>query len=171
MTYNIHPIIVHFPIAFLFLYSVIKMIPFEKWLPGINWLHIQRFLLLVGLLGAFAASQTGEIAKDLTSQNHDLVEMHELFANITTYIYGILLVGEFLTILNQKLLGIAKYASLLKLTNVLQKIITNRIISQSLALLGFIAVALTGLLGGVMVYGLTADPMAGFVLKILGLSI
>ena len=55
MTYNIHPLFVHFPIAFLFIYSLIKIVPVKKWLPKVSWKDIERVLLVVGVLGAFAA--------------------------------------------------------------------------------------------------------------------
>ena len=77
MTYNIHPLFVHFPIALLFVYSIIKILPLQKWLPNVAWKHIERVLLLVGVLGAFAALSTGEIAEHLTRPNHDLVETHQ----------------------------------------------------------------------------------------------
>jgi hypothetical protein len=37
-------------------------------------------------------------------------------------------------------------------------------------LFGLLAISLTGLLGGVLVYGTSADPIAGLVLKLLGIN-
>lgn len=48
-------------------------------------------------------------------------------------------------------------------------LIQNKLFRVLLALFGFIAIFVTGLLGGVLVYGPTADPLAPYVLKILGL--
>ena len=69
MTYNIHPIFVHFPIALLFIYSIIKIIPFKKWFPKVTWDYLGFILLIIGVLGAFVASSTGEIADELIQKN------------------------------------------------------------------------------------------------------
>jgi uncharacterized membrane protein len=173
MTYNIHPIFVHFPVAFLLLYSFIKIMPFYKWFPKVSWKQIQIVLLVAGVIGAFVANSTGEIAEHLANPNHDLVEMHATFASISTWVYGLLLIGELLALLNLKIIpqisekiGVPKMASFLMF---IQKILTNRTLSIILALVGLVAISVTGLLGGVMVYGTTADPIAPFVLRLLGL--
>ena len=84
MMYNIHPLFVHFPIALLLIYSIIKILPLQKWLPAVAWKHIERALLFFGVLGAFAALSTGEIAEQMTRPNNDVVEAHSLFAAIAT---------------------------------------------------------------------------------------
>lgn len=52
----------------------------------------------------------------------------------------------------------------------IQKILTHPIFSKILAFLGFIAISVTGLLGGAMVYNVSADPFTGVVLRLLGIS-
>lgn len=171
MTYNIHPIFVHFPIAFLLLYSFIKIVPLYKWFPGVAWKQVELVLLLAGVIGAFVANSTGEIAEHLVRPDHNLVEMHATFASISTWVYGLLLIGEVLSVLTINIIpkiGIPKLTSFLVS---IQKILTNRTLSIILALAGLVAISVTGLLGGVMVYGTTADPIAGVVLQLLGLSI
>ncbi|EKD68269.1 MAG: hypothetical protein ACD_48C00001G0001, partial [uncultured bacterium] len=44
------------------------------------------------------------------------------------------------------------------------------IIRKSIAMLGFIALSLTGILGGALVYGPDADPLVHYVLQFLGLN-
>lgn len=170
MNYNLHPIFVHFPIAFLFLYSVIKVLPFEKWLPSVNWAQIQRFLLLIGVLGAFAALQTGEIAEEMARPDNRLVESHAFFANVASWLYGALLIGEILNVIGQRIMMLSKYPMILKTVTFLKNILVEKTFSKILASLGFIAIFVTGLLGGVMVYGTSADPLANIVLKILGIT-
>lgn len=174
MTYNIHPIFVHFPIAFLILYSFIKIVPLYKWFPKIAWGQVRLVLLLAGVIGAFVANSTGEIAEHLVNPNNQLVEMHATFASISTWVFGLLLVGELLAVLNLKIIpqisakiGVPKLALFLLF---IQKILNNNGISIVLTLAGLVAISITGLLGGVMVYGVTADPVAPFILQILGIS-
>ena len=170
MTYNIHPLFVHFPIALLFIYSLIKILPFQKWLPNVSWKHIERTFLLVGVLGAFAASSTGEIAEHLVNPNRQLVEIHSFFATLSTWLYGLLLLGEILYFLTPLIITKLSISPLTKLLSFIQSILQNRIFSKILAFLGLIAISVTGLLGGVIVYGVSADPIAGIVLQILGIT-
>lgn len=169
MTYNIHPLFVHFPIAFLVVYSVIKFLPVEKWITSISWRPIQRLLLVVGVLGAFVSNSTGEMAEHLVKADHDLVEMHAFFAGASTWIYGILLVGEILFLLNRYFVTKKIQTPINKILISIEKIINQNILSKTLALFGLIAISITGLLGGVIVYGVSADPIAPFVLRLLGL--
>lgn len=170
MQYNIHPIFVHFPIAFLLVYSLLKIIPLRKWLPGVAWNHIEKVVLLVGVVGAFVAAQTGEIAEHLVRPDHNLVEMHSLFASISIAFYGLLVVCEFLTpVLGYLIKKFPESKLLVRLQEVLP-LVNSGWLKIVLAVLGLVAITVTGLLGGVMVYGVTADPIAPIVLKLLGLS-
>ena len=171
MTYNIHPLFVHFPIALLFIYSIIKIIPFHIVLPNVSWKHIERVLLLAGVLGAFVSSSTGEIAEHLVESNRQIIEMHKLFAAASTWFYGLLLLGEALYLLNPIISLKLQIPPLNNFLNFIQKILTNRILSIILTLLGLVAISITGLLGGVLVYGVSADPVAPVVLRLFGISL
>ncbi|MBP9714963.1 MAG: hypothetical protein KBD52_00525 [Candidatus Pacebacteria bacterium] len=169
--YNIHPIIVHFPIAFLFIYSVIKILPFSKWMPSVSWKQIERVILLVGFLGALAANSTGEIAEDLVRPNHQLVEAHSFFAGASILFYGLILLGEILTLLIPFMIQKLNIVPLIKLFTFFEKLLTNKALVLLLAFLGIISISITGMLGGVMVYGLSADPLAPIILKMLGITL
>lgn len=169
MTYNIHPLVVHFPIALLLVYSFIKILPLAKYFPNVAWKHIERALLVFGVLGAFASLSTGEIAEELVNPNRKLVETHAFFANFSTWIYGLLLAGEILSYLNVSFIPRLQTSIITKLTFNLERLLTHPILSKVLAFVGFLAISLTGMLGGVMVYGLSADPLAPIVMQILGL--
>ena len=172
MTYNIHPIFVHFPIALLCVYSLVKILPVAKWFPKISWKDIERFLLVFGVLGAFVALTTGDSAEHIARPNHQLVEMHSTFAGIATWLYGALLAGEIAYVFNRmQLKENSFFLKLRKLGALLEKILCDTFISKSLAVLALVAIVVTGLLGGVMVYGPNADPMAGLVLKLLGITL
>ncbi len=172
MSYNIHPIIVHFPIALLFIYSIIKILPFEKYFQNISWKQVEIFLLTIGTLGAFVASTTGEIAEELISTNRQLVESHSFFADISTFLFGALLLGELLLILiNSKYFTKIDLPKTKDLLIFIQKILTNKIFSKIIAFLGLIAISITGMLGGVIVYGTSADPLAVPLLNLLNITL
>ncbi len=171
MIYNIHPIFVHFPIALLIIYSIIKILPFNSWLPNISWRQIQNLLLSLGVLGAIAADQTGEIAEHLVRPTRALVESHSTFASISIFIYALLLLGEFLYIVNPIINKKFHIVPVKRLLSIIEVTLTNKYLSKLLAFVGIIAISVTGLLGGVIVYGVTADPIAPFILNILGITI
>ncbi|MBX4211355.1 MAG: hypothetical protein KW806_00970 [Candidatus Yanofskybacteria bacterium] len=171
MSYNIHPIFVHFPIAFLFVYSIVKILPLQKWLPRISWKQIERTLLVIGTLGALVANQTGEIAEHLLEVDHQIVEMHSFFASLTIFLFGILLIGEIIQVLNKDYISQWKLDRRIKsFSIIIEKLICNKLISILLILMGLITLTLTGLLGGILVYGTTADPFAEIVLRLLKLQ-
>lgn len=170
--YNIHPIFVHFPIALLFVYSIIKLLPFAKWFPNIAWRDIERLLLVVGIGGAYLSLSTGEQAEELSRPNKSLVDAHAFFANFSTRMYLLLLIGEVANYINTKNFSfINKINYLPKLIIWVEKILTNKNLVILLTILGFITLFLTGVLGGVLVYGTTADPLAPFILKILNINL
>ncbi len=172
MTYNIHPLLVHFPIALLFVYSIIKILPFKKWFPNVAWRDIEIILLLVGVLGAFAALATGDTAEHLAHANRELVNAHANFGGVATWMYGALLIGEITAIINAKRIAYGKSWQFLdKKLKLLETIFYNPVFSGILAFIALITISITGLLGGVIAYGLTADPVAPFVLHLLGITL
>ncbi len=172
MSYNIHPILVHFPIALLFLYSIIKILPLKKWIPNVGWRDIERVLLLVGVLGASAALATGGTAEHLLRANRKLVNAHANFGIAATWLYGALLAGEIAAIINAKnFVYIQNLQFIKKILLLLEKVFCDPIFSGIIAFIALIAISVTGLLGGVIAYGLTADPVAPFILKLLGITI
>ncbi len=170
MQYNIHPIVVHFPIALLFIYSILKILPVSRWFPTVAWKQIQNTFLFFGLAFAFLATSTGELAKELTGPLESLVEMHERFANITVWVYGLLIAGEVIKFLENRLINKINVSWIREILIKIGNLLTNKKLSGVLAFIGLVAITTTGLLGGVMVYGLSADPFAETVLKILGID-
>lgn len=168
MAYNIHPIIVHFPIALLVAYSVIKILPMRKWVPQVQWRDIEIALLVGGVLGAFASLSTGESAEHLIRPDRQIVEMHAFFGSLSTWLYGLLLAGPVAELL------VLRYGTRLPqvvtgLLSTVARVCAYPFILWTLVVGGLVAITVTGLLGGVMVYGSSADPLAPIVLRVLGL--
>lgn len=171
MTYNLHPIFVHFPIAFFLLYSLLRLLPWPKKFPPVNWQIPKIVILVVGLLGAWLSNLTGDIAKHLSRPQSSLVEMHESFAGISINIYIIILILELLFFIKPEYLQTKYFKQIKNFILRLKQLLAKDWFLIILAITGAITITITGLLGGVMVYGLTADPLAAPLLKLLGLSI
>ncbi len=162
MTYNLHPLFVHFPIALLFVYSLIQILPVKRFIPSVNWPVVGRIFLIVGVLGAFVSLVTGEVAEHLVKPNHDIVELHAGFAALTTWLYVFLLVQEMLTVYVATRLS----SPLCKL----QKILSNRVLVVLVSIIALATLTATGILGGVMVHGTSSDPLAPILLKLFGID-
>lgn len=173
---NIHPIIVHFPVAFLFIWSLCEIFPVEKWFSNTNWKSIKNFLVIVGFLGAVVARATGENAEHLlgvSDQNfRNLIETHATFAGASTLLFGIFAIEIVLRFLISRFeIYYSKLGILKNLIDFILKALEIKVIRIILAICALIAIFTTGLLGGVIVYGPNLDPLAPYVLKILGISL
>ncbi len=128
VTSFIHPMIVHFPIALLITTVVLEafyLFTKKEKLHTATW-----YTLLVGVLFAYFAIATGP--EDV---NSPLLEYHETFAWITTFLFTFALVW--------------RYA---KEQIPYFKKINLRFLYPLILILGLISVSITGYFGGTMVY-------------------
>jgi hypothetical protein len=144
--------------------------PLEIWFPSVAWKHIERVLLFLGVLGALAALITGNIARVLVRPDPELVLAHSNFAYLSAFIYGILLSGEIVSLIKSKYGSVTQSKQHKNFFIFVEKFLCNGIFSKFLAFIGLVGISITGMLGGVMVYGLSADPFAGIILKLLGIN-
>jgi uncharacterized membrane protein len=121
MSYDFHPILVHFPIALLLLYSGLRLVAWPKKFPPVDWRFPRISILILGLLGAWAASASGEIASELNNHNETILEAHELFAGLSTNIYTILIILEILALLNIEKINHPHYQKIKTILCILQK--------------------------------------------------
>ncbi|MFZ2484689.1 MAG: DUF2231 domain-containing protein [Minisyncoccia bacterium] len=145
---NIHPIVVHFPIALLSLYAIFELVRFQKVLEKPYWFYIKATLVISGELFAIAAFLTGPEV-----EGAKLIEMHEAFAMVAIAIFGLIALGY-----------LSKHFSVLKVFS----FVTRSYILIPLAFLGLVSITITGGLGGAIVYGTDFDPFMAPIFKILG---
>lgn len=163
---NIHPLFVHFPIAFFVLYVALEIFTPQKDIHS-PWHLVKTILLVAGSIGAQVALTTGDMAEQLAGHS-PMLEMHSLFAGITTAVFGILAAIYVRDYIIQKWSVLQQY----KLTHYIAMLVTfikKRYLHVVLAVVGLIAVTYTGALGGAMVYGSNIDPVVHFLIGTLGL--
>ena len=136
MNIELHPAIVHFPIALISLAYIYQIFTVIK--PDAIPKHLNLWILIPAALSTLPAVITGEKAEEsvteLCAEAHEIIENHELFANITTW--GILaLTGVWIYITLQGHAG--------------QRV--QRLLLAFLTLI-FISVCITGYLGGELVH-------------------
>jgi uncharacterized membrane protein len=131
-----HPKVIHFPITFLlgyFLFEFLGIVLKKDFLS-----KAAHLLLLLGVLGALAAVLTGRAAEEAfeywNKQSGELMEEHELYANLTLWYFVALLILRTFIAFKKKFIGIVRYVILV------------------LALVGVYFVFQTGEHGGKMVY-------------------
>ncbi len=152
---NIHPIVVHFPIALLTLYSIFEIARFPFLVRQPWYFFIKAVLVILGSAASGVAVLTGQFSEKFQEGN-PVLEYHEFFAYSTAAIFGLIALLYLITwyadyraqqgiILQSKLVAVSKFVVKGKLAILL-------------SLLGLMCVTITGGLGGVMVFGPEADP-------------
>lgn len=170
---NIHPLVVHFPIALLIVYTLCEIVRFRAVQAKPFWFYLKAFLVIVGSVAAIVTLQTGELAEEALRESgnaggpNPLIEAHSLFANIATWVYAfIALMYVIAWIHREKPNFFASFHFLSVRWLFVRKV--GRVLFSApvlivLALVGLVAISVTGALGGAIVYGKDFDPFAAFV--------
>jgi len=180
---NIHPLIIHFPIALLTVYAICELIWSRRLAISPSWIKLKGFLVIVGTLAATAAYITGDWAQDALRQQspdpatfaplHNLIEVHSQFATFSLIVFWFLAVAYII-----KLLRIAAphaaatlaagegwktYA--FRFVARFQRVVIDTPFVYLFAIGGLLLIMVTGALGGSLVYGPDVDPFVTFVYK------
>ncbi|MDO8590231.1 MAG: hypothetical protein Q7R69_03080 [bacterium] len=140
---DIHPLVIHYPIAFLTTYTVFELMRFKKLLDSPHWLPIKGTLLVVGELGAIATVVTAYMSANLAGDS-PLVTMYKIFILITATIFGIIS------------LAYVRWSKMLL-----------PVIIIPLAIIGLFFIVVAGGLFGATVYGTHFDPFLAPIFKLL----
>jgi uncharacterized membrane protein len=167
---DLHPIIVHIPVAFLSIYAILEILTVMPKLKTSNtYFTIKAFILSIGFAGALLALATGdnarEVNRDTLTAVRSIIRVHDTYAGITGNIFGLLFVIYFtMAAIKFNFLKTARKIKFLESAG--NFFIRNYFIVVILALLGLAAVSITGALGGAIVYGPAAkDPFITLVVK------
>ena len=170
MNLNVHPIVVHFPIALLTIYALMELVRFKKIAGQPYWFYVKATFVILGSLASVVAYETGKwaaraIRSDLSLR--PILRLHETYASLTIVIFGVLAVAYFVAWMETT--GYFKNwdFGLWKLAVWLKNLILQAPLAITLALLGLVVITITGALGGTLVYGPNIDPVVKLVNQIL----
>ncbi|MFA7286689.1 MAG: hypothetical protein WC052_03470 [Patescibacteria group bacterium] len=174
---DIHPIVVHFPIALLTVYVGLEFLRFRIVLALPWWRYAKALFLLPGTIGAGVALLTGDIAGESFGAGGDflrILELHELAAQTTTIIFSVLAVCYVLVVatefgLLERLSGrVAKGlpSFVFNLARIAERVVSSWLAPVT-AMAGLMAVTLTGGLGGLLVYGPDLDPITKLLYRLI----
>lgn len=167
---NFHPLIIHFPIAFLTVYAILEFIRIKKIQDLPYWFYVKAALVVIGSASTIPALFSGKLIEHGFQDRRHLVNVHSFWAELTTVIFGIIALSYFIEIVaRNNLFGIKLGKSLDSIWQIKQKfskIVLETKLVLLLALLGLVAVIITGALGGIIVYGPSLDPFTQFIYNI-----
>lgn len=158
---NLHPALVHFPIALLTVYAMFELarLPFitrTTW-----WFPLKSALVILGAAAAIPTYFTGWIQERAAAEVGEvpkLLATHGDFALYTVIVFAVLALAHIVHLRPAQLPP--------KLVAVAEKILTAPF-AVPLALLGLLCVTVTGALGGAMIYGPDVDPAVSIIYNLL----
>ncbi len=167
MSYDFHPIFVHFPVALLTIYSLLEIVrlPFFTRRTGI--FPVKLVMLVIGTLGAAMSLLTGDAAAEAYegTAKAAIIEWHSTFAFAATILYAIVTLSYVIRWLGSTPLAGWIPQSILQA----ERKIFGTPVLVLLATLAFLALLATGILGGSLVYGTSGDPLVTPLYKLLGI--
>lgn len=138
---NIHPLVVHYPIAFLTIYAVFELVRFRKIFEQPYWFYVKKVLIIVGWAGSIAAALTGFIASDWATEGPRIFVLHKSFAMMTV--------------------ALSTISAIFYINNRQSRVLVL------IAVLILISITVTAGLGGAMTKGTQFDPFMGPIFKLL----
>ena len=159
---NIHPLLVHFPIAFFTLYSLLELLSFLKFFKNSYWFYLKAILVTLGVLSAGFAVIAGQIIEQKFKNVEDLVELHSKINEIATllfFIIAVCYVVEWLRRGKSKILP----KTIMDLGITLKSFVLDTPLIYFLSFIGFCLILIGAALGGAIAYGPNFDPFTHFI--------
>ena len=104
---KLHPLVIHFPIAFFLLFIILEIT--NIFIRNIPLKKISLFVLFLGLIGGISSVLTGNLSFQVLQDNPTLtqmhlliIEQHEYYASITVWYFFVILVYQIFLFLKNK---------------------------------------------------------------------
>jgi len=153
---DLHPLVIHYPIAFLTTYAVFELLRFRRVLDLPYWFYIKAMLVVVGELGAIATVLTAVFSTSTLAGESPLADMYINFILITALIFGLITLAY-----------VSKYSGQSSALTMWSSFILKPIIIIPLATIGLFFIVVAGGLFGATVYGTHFDPLLAPIFKLL----
>jgi len=158
---NVHPLVIHFPIALLSLYVIIECLSLFSQKIRNMFFTSKLLLLFVGTVWTLTALRSWEAAEDILWES-SLIYTHSEIAEQTYTIFVILSIIYLVYLLAGKRF-IPYYKSLQEKLYTILSSRWMKICITILALYGFALLIITGSLGAAITHGPDIDPIVQFI--------
>ncbi len=157
---NIHPLLVHFPIAFLGLYAVTEIARFKFLTRQPYWFYVRATLVIAGAAMVWPTIIAGGLMEEQFKGTslQKVIDVHSSFGAFTGLLFSI--IGAAYILEWYRLMKSSANANGYR-PSVLVRIgswLVNSKLIILLALIGLVTITITGALGASMVYGPNSDP-------------
>jgi len=166
MNLNVHPLLVHFPIAFLTGYSLLELARFPLLTRQSFYFYTKATFLFAGVIATGPAILAGLLIQD-QFPNHTLVSLHQNINIAMSIIFFILAVGYLIIWINQNPLEYLKHQWWWPIKVRGAHLLIQTPVVFLLTLIGLGLLLVGGALGGIIVYGPNLDPFTSFIANIL----
>ena len=157
--FDIHPILVHFPIALLSVYALMEVLRFTFITRQQYWFYVKATFAIIGSLMTIPTGLAGKLAETHLLGSHRIVSVHSTFAEFSAAIF--LCIGALYVLAWVRQYKQSKNELFVAACHIQQFIFEKNIIIL-LALVGLVLITITGELGGLIVFGPNIDPMSQF---------
>jgi|SRR3989338_5319958 len=144
---DFHPLVIHYPIAFLTTYSIFELLRFKQLLSLPYWFYLKGTLVVIGELGAIATVVFAQMSPGLAGESV-LAETYKIFIVITYAIFGTIALAY---------IHESKSA----------RLIMKPVVLMPLVILGLFFIVVAGGLFGATVYGTHFDPFLKPIFELL----
>lgn len=132
--------------------------------------YVKAILVIAGTVGAFAAVQTGEIARGLIEDDSldALLDLHKNFATFTLHLFSFIAIAYIFAWLKRdgQNLWLKIPSGITKVFDYYSQFVLYPPLVIILSIIGVIAITITGALGGAVVYGPEGDPVIKIIYNI-----
>ncbi len=171
--WNFHILFVHFPIALLFVYSLLECLAAKRERERPHWFFIRASFVIVGMLSAHLASALGGAIEENVIRLHpelrSLVEAHSGIATLVTLVYTVVglsyLVAWWEKERPERFSRANAHGAMLRLAKRWATRVLSPRIVVSLAVLGAIGIIVVVSLGTSIAHGAGTDPITASVVS------
>lgn len=161
---NLHPLLVHFPIAFFSLYAVLELLSvFNKFKKLSYWFYLKAVLLILGCFGALAAGIAGKLIESKFADRMDLVNLHSTINEGASAFFVLIALAYLISWLRRSNKNVSSLGILWKIAVFWEEIVLQSPLVYVLAILGLTLITIGGALGGAIAFGPQVDPFSSFV--------
>ena len=160
---NLHPLVVHFPIALWMIYCAILLIQTLWWASNDKLNTIKQFCIIISFVAAIAAAMSGDWATQFHPRTN-LIQSHEMRAGITQNFFAVFSIITVYTLQTRT----TKFPQDITVRSILLSVINHKWLMGFIWLVLVILVTIVGALGWAIVRGTgNGDPISDLAVKTL----